>query len=66
MVRALSESSANALDWLPARVLRGARPSEIPVERPTTFELVVNVKAAKAIGHEIPAGFVLRADKLVE
>jgi putative ABC transport system substrate-binding protein len=51
---------------LVARVLRGARPSEIPVERPTTFELVVNVKAAKAIGHEIPAGFVLRADKLVE
>jgi len=47
-------------------VLRGARPSEIPVERPTTFELVDNVKAAKAIGHEIPAGFVLRADKLVE
>ena len=51
---------------LVARVLRGARPSEIPVGRPTTFELVVNVKAAKAIGHEIPAGFVLRADKLVE
>jgi putative ABC transport system substrate-binding protein len=45
------------------RCLRGIKPAYIPVERPTRFELLINLKTAKAIGHDVPAGLVLRADK---
>jgi putative ABC transport system substrate-binding protein len=48
------------------KVLRGANVSDLPIEQPTNFELVINLQAAKAIGHEVPAGLVLRADHVIE
>ena len=48
------------------KVLKGASPSELPVEQPTKFELVVNLKAAEALGVKVPQSLALRADRIIE